>query len=140
MKTQNNQKTGKINWKVRGPNWTYELCAPEDSDPMEIFTHCLEQVWGDKEGWKLSTNADFDDGSLHLEGEGNNEPSLSILLVLENSKMSSKDENLVVSTPLVLANAGLHNEASRLEKKWDLTSEGVRLKTIINILEGNNPN
>jgi hypothetical protein len=126
-------KEALIDWKIKGPNWTYKIQAPEDCDPMEIFTQCLEAVWADIESWKL----DYIQGqSLGAVKTDNNEyPKLSVLLVLENSRMTTKEEHFVVSTPLALANAGLHNEAARLERKWNLIPEEERLKTILRILE-----
>jgi hypothetical protein len=123
-----------IDWKIKGPNWSFDIKAPADCDPMEIFTQCLEQVWADIESWKL----DYIQGQSPgiLETTDNDYPRLSVLLVLENSLMRSKEEHLVVSTPLVLANAGLHMEAARLERKWSLIPEEERLKTILTILDG----
>jgi hypothetical protein len=124
-----------IDWKIKGPNWTYELSAPANCDPMEIFTQCMEQIWADIESWKL----DYIQGQSPgvLKTTDSRYPKLSVLLVLENSQMTSKEEHLVVSTPLALANAGLHNEAARLERKWSLIPEEERLRTILGILGEN---
>lgn len=122
-----------IDWKVKGPNWTFEVKAPADCDPMEIFTQCLENVWADIDSWKLDYIKGQSPSLLHTTD--NDYPKLSVLLVLENSKMVSRNEHLVVSTPLALANAGLHAEAARLERRWNLIPEEERIKTILNLLE-----
>lgn len=131
----NNTKAKNIKWKIRGPNWVFRFEASEDSDPMDLFTYCLEHIWGEVEDWKLSSSHTNPPINASLKTKNQEEPKLSVLLVLENSNMSTKEEHLVVSTPLVLANAGMYNEATRLEKSWDLTPEEMRVKTIIAILE-----
>lgn len=122
-----------IDWKINGPNWTFELRASSTSDPMELFTQCLEQIWAEIDSWKIDRPQEQSSGVLTTTD--NQYPSLSVLLTLENSKMSSKQDHLVVSTSLALANAGLHSEASRLERKWNLIPEEERLKTLLHILE-----
>lgn len=134
-KANQKEENNLINWEIRGPNWVFGLKAPADCDPIEIFTQCVETVWADIESWKL----DYIEGQSTglLKNTDGKSPRISVILVLSNSLMTTKEEHLVVSTPMVLANAGLHNEAARLEKRWNLISEEERLRTMLNILEEN---
>ena len=123
-----------INWRVKGNNWTFDLMAPPDSDPMEIFTQCIEQLWGGIEQWKFTGSHQ---GVLTIEGE---EPVLGVVLMLENSNMKSYQEHLVIATSVVLANAGLYNDSTRLEKSWERLPIESRIQELLGILEENDEN
>lgn len=72
-------------WHVRGANWQSIIRAQQDEDPIEIATRALENL-GRGETWRGSRTG----------------------LII--TVMGGGDTNLVLSS-LVLANAGMHQEA-----------------------------
>jgi hypothetical protein len=95
-------------WKVEGANWSWTGDLPSTVSPMEVATRVVERLsnpslWGDG----------FADGLMVKVGQN---PQLGMIMVLSNSEMKSFEEQLVILSEAVVANAGLHDKARQLRE------------------------
>lgn len=112
-----------ISWEIRGHRWTYSLQASELADPVELVTRVLEEVGGIKEGsWES------DGGDLFSGEEG---ISLGLLIVATHANMKNSDEHILIPVSMLLANAGFHQESTRLEKMVSLGSTAELLSHLV---------
>ena len=91
-----------VNWKVTGANWTWTCKAPEAASPVEIATQAFEHAWGtytDKGTLKVSKGS---------------KAALGAIVSIEHSGMESEEDHIFIYSPIVLANAGFHDDASAL--------------------------
>lgn len=128
MSTMNKE----ITWTVHGINWDYQVLGNQDTCPLEISTRAVELIWNsdDSELWK-----GLDSEREHLNVKEEVEPGLGIVVIVKNSEMQSQEDHLVVSSPIVLANAGLHSEAARIQKEWDKVTEEDKLASLLRYLQ-----
>jgi len=134
MMKKGKTKMKKITWTVYGINWTYKALGNLDTCPIELATRAVELIWNkdDSEMWK---EIDTETEALFLKEDS--EPGLGIIVIVENSEMTCAEENLVVSAPVVLANAGLYSEAARIQKEWDKVAEEDKIASLLKYLQSN---
>jgi hypothetical protein len=133
-KTKKHMKEIKeIIWTVHGINWTYKVVGDLNTCPVEIATRGVEFIWkkDNSELWK-----DMDPSCETLELAPETEPGLGIIVVIENSEMTCTEEHLVVSSPVILANAGLYSESARIQKEWDKVAEEDKIASLLKYLQG----
>ena len=125
----------KITWTVHGINWTYRVLGDQNTCPLEITTRAIELIWANDtaDATELWKKLDSETESLTIKDEF--EPGLGIIVIVKNSEMKSQEEHLVVSSPVVLANAGLHSEASRIQQEWDKVAEEEKLASLLKYLQ-----
>lgn len=83
-----------VTWKVEGVNWSVKIKSSININPVEIATKAIE---------KLSSKNNFQDFL-----------NIGIFLFVSHSKMKSENETFLFYSPIVFANAGLYNQASKL--------------------------
>jgi hypothetical protein len=117
-------------WTVHGINWRYKLLGSETNCPIEVATRAVELLWSSDptDLWKQLKETE------ELDVATDEDPSLGIIVMVENSLMHNKEEHLIVSTPIILANAGLHGEASRIQKEWERVSEEEKIASLLTYL------
>jgi hypothetical protein len=81
-------------WKIEGLNWVKKIKASLFTDPIEIATQAFE--------------------SLKLKRKSNLYLDTGLIFFVSHSKMRSDSDTFVVCAQMVLANAGLHHEATQL--------------------------
>ena len=110
MKTQNKAtKEPEVVWTTKGANWECKFKAPISTCAMEVATKAVEEVWNNSgEEWKQS-----DGVNIRIKNGGT--PTIGAIMVIKHSRMKSRDEHLMVYSSMVLANAGFHEAAAKLE-------------------------
>jgi hypothetical protein len=103
-------------WTIKGSGWVYSLKAPSSSDPVEIATRVIELLFSEE-----------------IEGE---DVWLGMLVGVSKSEGSDAAEDLMIPTPLLLANAGRHSQAIAIGEAWEGMSEEERLSHLAIVLSG----
>lgn len=93
----------KIKWTLIAHNWEHSFVAEESSDPIEITTTCIENIY-------------------NLYGPDIN---FGIILELKNSKMKSASEHIIMLSSTILANAGFYSTASQLDADLKYISKNI---------------
>lgn len=122
-----NKKKHSVLWEIRGPEWVYSIQAHENADPVELATIVLEEIWGsDGDGGKFG-------GGGHLELDEDSAVTLGLLMVVAHENMRSCEDHILISVPMLLANAGFHEAGARLEK---LVGEMDVIQLLGHLVEG----
>jgi hypothetical protein len=117
-------------WQVSGGNWTFQRRAGANICPIELATLGVESVArsvAEGENWKN----DLGSTGCSLETDDDEYPWVGFVLLVENNAMQNSDEHIVVRSSVVLANAGHHSEARRLEEAWAMLSEPEQLNLLL---------
>jgi hypothetical protein len=124
----------KVLWTVHGINWNYKTVGTVETCPIELATRAVELIWkrDESELWK-----DVDSSTESLNIKEDCEPGLGIIIVIDHSDMTCTEDNLVVSSPVVLANAGLYSESARIQKEWDKVAEEDKVASLLKYLQNN---
>jgi len=94
-----------VAWTVTAANWTWVYSAPRDESMVELTTTAVENCWGINDKGELTIT----------KGK---KPKLGAVISIKHSEMPPEDETYFYSA-LILANAGLHAEAKKLQQAID---------------------